>query len=54
MDGRIVTAVLTLLAPSVGIGVTVAYFGANPLSILGLITVMIVGSIYLLSYADSF
>lgn len=54
MDGRVVVGLLTLLAPVVGIGLTVAYFGSNPLSIVGLITVMILGSVYLLSYGETF
>lgn len=54
MDGRVATVLLTLLLPVVLIGLTVAEFGSNPLSILLLLTVMIIGSLYLLSYTESF
>lgn len=54
MDGRIVAAVLTLLLPAAGIGVTIYDFGSNPLSILGLLAVMVGGALYLLTYTDSF
>ena len=52
MNGRQVTGILTLLVPAVLIGVTWKFFGSNPLSILGLLLVMIVGSLYLLSYPE--
>ena len=54
MDGRALTALLTLALPAGLIGVTIWKFAANPLAILGLLVVMIVGSFYLLSYTESF
>ena len=54
MDGRVATALLTLLLPAILIGVTIAYFGSNPVSILVLLTIVIIGSLYMLSYPESF
>jgi hypothetical protein len=54
MDGRVITGLLTLVLPSALIGVTIWQFGSNPLAILGLIVVMIGGSMYLLTYSESF
>ena len=54
MDGRIADGLATLAAPAALIGVTVWQFGSNPLSLVGLIAVMVIGSFYLLSYTDSF
>jgi hypothetical protein len=54
MDGRHYTVLFLLVLPAVLIGVTVAEFASNPLSIFGLIAVMIVGAFYLLSYNTSF
>ncbi len=54
MDGRVITGLLTLALPAALIGVTVWMFGSNPLSILGLLVVMIGGSMYLLTYTESF
>jgi hypothetical protein len=52
MNGRQITGILTLLAPAVLLGVTVAYFGSNPLAVLVLIVVMIMGAMYLLTYPE--
>ena len=54
MDGRLITVLLTLVLPLILIGVTIWKFSINPLAILGLITVMIAGGFYLLSYAEAF
>jgi len=54
MDGRLVTVLLTLILPAALIGVTVEWFHSNPISIFGLLAVMIVGAFYLLSYTESF
>jgi hypothetical protein len=54
MDGRLIAALLTLLLPAVLIGVTVVYFSLNPVAILVLISVMVIGTMYLLSYTDTF
>ena len=54
MDGRLLTVLIALVLPAALIGVTVAYFSSNPLSILGLFVVMTGGVFWLLSYPDSF
>ena len=54
MDGRLFTVLLLIVLPAALIGVTVAYFSSNPVSIFGLIAVMIVGVFYLVSYTESF
>ncbi|MCI4335060.1 MAG: hypothetical protein L3K04_05495 [Thermoplasmata archaeon] len=54
MDGRLVTVLATLVLPVILIGVTYAEFHSNPLAILGLIVVMLIGSFYLLSYREAF
>ncbi|MGC2288319.1 MAG: hypothetical protein WA688_00475 [Thermoplasmata archaeon] len=54
MDGRILVAGLTLILPAVLMGVTVAWFSTNPISMLILFSVMLLGSLYLLSYTDAF
>ncbi len=54
MDGRVFTVLAAFLLPAILIGITVWKFASNPLAILGLITVMIVGGFYLLTYRESF
>jgi hypothetical protein len=54
MDGRVLTLLLTYALPAVLIAVTIWRFSANPLAILALILTMIGGSVYLLTYTDSF
>lgn len=54
MDGRIATLLLTVVAPAALIAVTAVYFALNPFAILILISVMIAGLLYLLSYRESF
>jgi hypothetical protein len=54
MDSRIIAALATIVVPAALIGVTIWGFSSNPLSILFLLTVMMVGSIYLLSYTEAF
>jgi hypothetical protein len=54
MDSRIIVGLATIVLPAVLVGITVWRFASNPLSILGLLTVMMVGSVYLLSYTESF
>ena len=54
MDGRVITLLLTYALPAVLIAVTVWKFASNPIAILALIMVMIAGSVYLLTYTDSF
>ncbi len=54
MDGRILTALVTILLPAILIGVTIEFFSSNPLAILGLFVVIVGGTFWLLSYTDSF
>ena len=54
MDGRVATLLLTELLPAGLIGVTIWRFASNPLAMLTLIGVMVVGGLYLLTYTDSF
>jgi uncharacterized membrane protein len=54
MEGRWLTVALLLVLPAALIGVTCFEFHSNPIAILGLIGVMIVGAFYLLSYTESF
>jgi len=54
MDSRLLIALATILLPAVLIGLTVWRFASNPLSILALLTIMMIGSVYLLSYTDAF
>lgn len=54
MDGRLLAGLVTLALPAALIGVTIWRFAANPLAILGLLTLMVGGAFYLLSYPESF
>ena len=54
MDSRLVAGLVTIALPVALIGVTVWRFASNPLSILALLGVMFGGSVYLLSYTESF
>jgi len=54
MDGRRFTLLAFLVAPVILLGVTIAVFSSNPLAIFGLISVMVVGSIYLLTYKETY
>ncbi|HZY91696.1 MAG TPA: hypothetical protein VFG07_02835 [Thermoplasmata archaeon] len=54
MDGRVAVLLLTQLLPAVLIGVTIWRYASNPLALLGLVAVMVVGAFYLLTYAESF
>ncbi len=54
MDGRLLVALLAFVLPAALIGVTVWQFASNPLAILTLLSVMMVGAFYLLSYTESF
>lgn len=53
MDGRVIVVGLTIVLPAILLGVTVAWFATNPLSVLVLFAVMLLGAIYLLSYTDT-
>ena len=54
MDGRFWTLLLAIILPAALIGVTVAAFSSNPISILVLLTLMVGGVLYLLTYTDTF
>ena len=54
MDGRLITVLALLVLPGALIGVTVAEFNSNPVAILGLLAVMVVGVFYLITYTESF
>ena len=54
MDGRIVVVALTIVLPAILIGVTVGWYSTNPISMLILFSVMLLGSLYLLSYTETF
>jgi hypothetical protein len=52
MDGRTQVVLLTLLLPAVLLGVTIAWFAMNPVSILILLVVMLAGVLYLQTYTE--
>ena len=54
MDGRVATLLLAELLPAALIGVTIYEFASNPLALVGLIAVMVVGGLYLLTYRETF
>jgi hypothetical protein len=54
VDGRYVVVGLTLILPAVLMGITVWRFSTNPIAMLILFSVMLVGCMYLLSYTDAF
>jgi hypothetical protein len=54
MDGKLVTGIGLLAVPAVLLGVTVAFFSSNPVSIFVLIAAMIAGAFYLLTYRETF
>jgi hypothetical protein len=54
VDGRIYVVALALVLPAILIAVTVAWYSTNPISILVLMAVMLLGGFYLLSYKETF
>jgi hypothetical protein len=54
VDGRYLVVGLTLVLPAFLIAVTVAWFSSNVISMLILFSVMLLGCLYLMSYADAF
>ena len=54
MDGRIFVIGLTIVLPAILMGVTVAWYSTNPVSMLIMFVVMLLGALYLLSYPDTF
>ncbi len=53
MDARLTVGLGTFVLPAALIGVTVWKFSSNPLAVLALLAVMLVGGFYLLSYTGS-
>lgn len=54
MDGKLVTGVGLLLVPGALIGVTIAWFASNPVSIFAMLALMTAGAFYLMTYRDDF
>jgi len=54
MDGKLVTGIGLLVVPAALLAATVAWFSSNPISIFVLLAVMLVGSMYLLTYREAF
>ncbi len=54
MDGRLLSILVMLVLPAALLGVTVAYFSANPVAVLGLFVWIIAGGFWLLSYPETF
>jgi uncharacterized protein (DUF2062 family) len=54
VDGRVVAILLTIVLPGALIAVTAVYFALNPIAMLVLFSVMLVGVLYLLSYTEDF
>lgn len=54
MDGRVGALLVTQLLPVALIGLTIWQFASNPVALLAEVAVMVVGAIYILSYADTF
>jgi len=54
MDGRALTLLVAELVPAALIGVTIWRFASNPVALVVLLGVMVVGGLYLLSYTDTF
>jgi len=49
-----ITVLGFLVLPAALIGVTIGVFHSNPVAIIALIVVMLVGSFYLLTYRETF
>jgi hypothetical protein len=54
MDGKLVVAIGLLIVPAALIGITIAWFSSNPVSIFAMIALMILGAFYVLTYRESF
>lgn len=54
MDGRLLTVLLGFVLPGALMGLTVAFFASNPVSIFVLFGVMIAAGLYLLTYTETF
>jgi hypothetical protein len=54
MDGRLITVIGFLVIPAGLIALTVAEFSSNPVAIFALISLMLLGALYLLTYRETF
>jgi hypothetical protein len=54
MDGKLFTVVVLLVVPAALIGLTIAEFSSNPLAIFAMISLMVIGAVYLLTYRETF
>lgn len=54
VDGRFIVVGLTIVLPAVLMVATVAWFSTNPISMLVLLSVALLGCLYLISYTDAF
>ncbi len=50
--GKVLAALVGIVVPAVLLGVAIIYFSSNPLAVIGTITTMIGGGMYLLSYQE--
>lgn len=50
--GKITAALVGVGVPAVLLGVTIVVFASNPLGVIGTLTAMIGGAIYLLTYQE--
>jgi hypothetical protein len=54
VDGRFIVVGLTLVLPAILMAVTVGWYSTNPISMLILFSVMLLGCLYLLTYSEAF
>jgi hypothetical protein len=54
VDGRYLVVALTLVLPAALMAITVAWYSTNPVAMLVLFSVVLLGGLYLLSYGDTF
>ncbi len=54
MNGKLFTILAMFVVPVALLGVTIAWFSSNPISVFTLISVMVIGGVYLLTYRDAF
>lgn len=50
--GKILAGLVGIVLPAVLLGVAIVFFSSNPLAVIGTITTMIGGGMYLLSYQE--
>lgn len=54
MDGKLITGIGLLLIPAVLLGAVVVWLSSNPIWIFILLSAMVAGAIYLLTYREAF